>query len=512
MTIDEARRLDVGVISTEADFEAGADHIVFDYLREHRGRAAVRGAIWSALNTIIPTALTALVFVVTSRYLMPSDFGLVALATSIVMFGSGFGPAAFGEALIQQQVIRRSHLDTVFWLGLGSASLIYAVVVAIGPILARSMGQPGIVKLIAIIGLKLFFDLAAIVPNALISRAMLFHLAALRTGIATVISSAVCLGLVLGGFGLWAIALAQIASAAASCAAAFWGARWLPGFRVKRSSLRDLAHYGIFASANRFLQTMNLDQLIIGTFASPAALGIYNFARRLLQMLNDIVAGGLTSVTHVLLSSLQSDQARVRQAFLMATFGCSLVSLPAFVGLAAVAPGLIAVIFGAHWAPAVWPVRFFCVIGVMGGIGVIQASLITSQGKAHWWFYYQLVRNILTIGTVIALYRAGIAYIVFALMIGVLLLWPVTLVMVSRLIGLSVGGYFRQFLAPLAAAAIMVAGVALVGSILSAQSPLVRLVAQVACGGIVYSVAIFALARRQIVTLRNSVRVRSAVA
>lgn len=489
-----------------------SDPIVFQYLSENRGRAAVRGAFWSALNTLIPTSLTALVFVVTSRYLSPSDFGLVALATSIVLFASGFGPTAFGEALIQQQVIRRSHLDTVFWLALGSAALIYAGMLVASPFLASAMGQVDIVALVSIIGLKLFFDLAAMVPNALISRTMSFHWATVRTAIATVISSIVALGLIVAGYGLWAIAIAQIASAVASCLAAFWGAHWRPGLNIRRASLRDLAHYGIFASANRFLQTMNLDQMIIGTLVNPAALGIYNFARRLLQMLNDTVSGGLTSVTHVLLSSLQGDQARVRQAFMLATFGCSLVAFPAFIGLAAVAPDAIPVIFGPQWGEAIWPVRFFSVIGVMGSIGVIQASLINSQGKAQWWFYYQLVRNIITIATVIALYRIGVSYIVFAIMVQVVLLWPVTVLMASRLIGLRALEYFGQFLRPLAAAVAMVACVLGVEMMMADQRAVSRLAAEVVAGALAYGMIVSVLCKREVLTLWNAVSARKASA
>lgn len=495
-------------LSDDNDGEPGADEAVYGYITAHRGRAAVRGVFWSALNTLMPTVLSGLVFIVTSRYLLPKDFGLVALTTSIVAFGSGFGPTAFGEALIQQRVIRKGHLDSVFWLAAGSASIIYATLIALGPLLSRSIGQADIAWLLPIIGLKVFFDFLAIVPNALISRTMSFHLVAMRTGIATTVSAIVSITLILAGWGVKAIAFAQIASSVASCVAAYWGAGWLPGVKISISRLRDLAKYGIYASANRFLYTMNLDQLIIGTAISPAALGIYNFARRLLQMLNDIVAGGLTSVTHVLLSSLQGDQAKVREAFLMATFGCSLVSFPAFLGLAAVAPDLIRVVFGEHWLPAVWPVRFFCVIGVMMSIGVIQASLITSQGKSNWWFYYQLVRNGLTVLTIIVLREAGVAHIVFALMAGVLLLWPVTLVMTSKLIGLS--GYFIQFVRPLVSALAMLASVALVGRLLDGEPPVLRLLVEVGCGAAVHGLAILLLCRRRIMTLWSTVRTKRA--
>jgi O-antigen/teichoic acid export membrane protein len=478
-----------------------ADDIVFEHLSENRSRAALRGAFWSALDTLIPTVLNGLVFIVTSRFLQPQDFGLVALAFSIVSFAAGLGPTAFGEALIQQKSIRRSHLDTVFWLSFFSAALLYGVLFVLSPLLAHSLGHDEIVGLLMIIGLKIFFDMMIIVPNALIGRTMSFHLVATRTAISTVVSAIICLSLILAGFGLWALAIAQIAAPAAACAAAFWGAGWLPGVRIKLSSLRELLHYGIFASGNRFLQTMNLDQLIIGTLVSPAALGIYNFARRLFEMLNNVVAGGLTSVTHVLLSSLQHDQNKVRDAFLMTTFGCSLISFPAFMGLATVAGDAIPLIFGPHWAAAIWPVRFFCVIGLMSSIGVVQASLITSQGRSDWWFYYQLARNIVTILTVLLLYKYGVATIVFALMLEVLLMWPVTLWMVSRLIGLSIGEYFVQFLRPTAAYLGMLVVVLAASTVLGDWPPVWRLVTEILVGGITYSGLIFLLCRERILFL-----------
>ncbi|MGY5810709.1 lipopolysaccharide biosynthesis protein [Rhizobium sp. LEGMi198b] len=481
-----------------------SDEIVFEHLSENRSGAALKGAVWSALDTLIPTALNSLVFIVTSRYLLPQDFGLVALAFSIVSFAAGLGPTAFGEALIQQKTIRQSHLDTVFWLSFASAAILYLVLFAGSSYIAHALGHDEIVGLLMIIGLKIFFDMMIIVPNALIGRTMSFHLAAVRTAIATVVSGLVCLALIFAGFGLWALAIAQIAAPAAGCIAAFWGAGWLPGVRIKWSSLRELLHYGVFASGNRFLQSMSLDQLIIGTLVSPAALGIYNFARRLFEMINNVVAGGLTSVTHVLLSSLQHDQNKVREAFLMATFGCSLVSFPAFMGLAAVADDAIPLIFGQHWAAAIWPVRFFCVIGLMSGIGVVQASLITSQGKSDWWFYYQLVRNIVTIITVLLLYPYGVTTIVFALMLEVLLLWPVTLWMVSRLIALSVGAYFAQFLRPIAAYVGMLAAVLGASALLQDWSPASRLAIEISVGAIVYTSLIFILCRERALFLAKT--------
>jgi teichuronic acid exporter len=485
--------------------EPDGDKIVFAHLTENRSRAAVRGAFWSALDTLIPNALNSAVFIITSRYLAPHDFGLVALAMSVVSFVASIGPTAFGEALIQQKTIRKSHLDTVFWMALLSAVILYSVLALGAPFISNALGQESITALVMVVGLKIFFDMTAIVPNALIGRTMSFHLAAVRTAIATLISGTICISLIFAGFGLWSLAIAQVAAPIASCAAAFWGAGWIPGFRIKLASLKELLHYGLFASANRFLTAMSIDQLIIGSLISPAALGLYNFSRRLFEMINGVVAGGLTPVTHVLLSSLQHDRAKVRDAFLMATFGCSLISFPAFMGLAAVADDAIPLVFGDHWAPAIWPVRAFCVIGLMSGIGVIQASLITSQGKSNWWFYYQLLRNVVTIATVLSLYTYGITVIAVGLMIGTLCLWPITLWMVTRIINMSVAVYFGQFLRPAAAYLFMLAAVLGVGHLLQDWSVVARLLIEIAVGAVVYLALIAAFCGDKMMFLARTI-------
>jgi len=473
----------------------------YAHIKTKRSSAALRGTLWSAINSIVPTLLNSLVFIVSSRYLMPVDFGIVALAVSAVSLATALAPAALGEALIQQLNIRRSHLDTVFWICTVSALLIYSLLIVFSPVIAEKLNQPAVLQFLPILGLKLLFDLFAVVPNALIARSMSFHLVALRSIIATLLSSVVCIGLLVSGYGIWALVISMLTVSMTSCITTFLGAKWFPGFDVGRKELRDLYHYALFASGNRFLQLMNLDQLVIGSLIGPAPLGIFNFARRLFQILNDVIAGALTSVSHTLLSSLQNEKDKMREAFLMATYGSSIVSFPAFVGLAAVVGDAVPLVFGAQWSDAIWPTRWFCVIGLMSCLGIIQSALISSQGKNNWWFYYQLFRQTLTIATIIILYDKGINFIVMAMALQIIVLWPITLVMVSKIIDLKIGTYFRQFLEPFSASALMLAAVMSVIYFAKEYSPTIRLAAEIVVGAIVYGTSLFYISHEKIITL-----------
>lgn len=476
----------------------------YAHVKTNRSELAIRGAGWSFLNSIVPTLLNSAVFVVSSRFLTPQDFGIVALVASFVSFMAAFAPVALGEALIQYKNLNKSHLDTVFWLCIFSAVFLFTLYFLISPIVAEKIKHPELIVFLPILGLKLFFDLSATVPNALIARAMSFHLIAARTIIATVISSVICISLILLGYGIWALVISQLTVSIASCIAAMFGAKWMPGFEIKMSSLRELYRYGLFASGNRLINTMNLDQIIIGSYIGTAPLGIFNFSRRLFQMLNDVIAGALTSVSHALLSSLQSEKEKVREAFLIATFGSAIVSFPAFVGLAAIAGEAIPFVFGNHWADAIVPTRWFCLIGLMSCIGVIQSALINSQGKNNWWFYYQLFRQIITIGSIIILRDKDISYIVMVIALQTVVFWPVTIVMVTKIINIKISYYFRQFVEPLLASLIMLSTVVLIGYFYSDTQPQVRLSLEIVVAAIVYSITVFALAHQRILPLLRS--------
>lgn len=475
-----------------------ADPIINTHLTHGRSQAAAKGVIWSAATAAIPSLLNGAVFLVTSRFLAPSDFGLIALALSVVSFFTSLAPAAFGDALVQRKDLKQSHLDSVFWLCAIACAVLYGIVALGSSGIARTLGHQEIAQLLPILGLKLVFDVMPAVPVALIGRAMAFHLFTIRTGISTLISSAICLVLIWQGYGIWAIAIAQLASSFANCVASFWSAKWYPGFRFKLSSLSDLTKFAVFASGTRFMNMMSLDQLLLGSLAGTSTLGIFNFSRRLFQIIVDFLSGALNSVSTVMFASLDQEADKLRQAFLMATFSSALVSFPAFMGLAIIADDLIPLLFGKQWTPAIWPVRGFCVIGLMTCIGLVQSALINAKGKTHWWFIYQVGRNIVTISSIIILWRYGVNVIILSMTVQVIVLWPITIWMVSRLIELSVVNYLKQFIGPTLAYLAMLLSICGLDLAFTGLSTPLNIALQVIAGGIVYLFMIYWLSGHKI--------------
>ncbi|WEX08173.1 lipopolysaccharide biosynthesis protein [Chelativorans sp. AA-79] len=483
----------------------------FGHLRAGRARAAVRGVIWAGLNGFAPAVVAAGVFTLTSRYLTPAEYGLVMLAASISFFASAIAPAGFGDALIQRQDVAKRHVDAVFWLCIGTALAIYGGLLLLTPLLAKFLGQAGLLTLIPVVGLRVIFDQAAIVPGSLLARSMSFDKIALRTTVASLVSAAVCVPLLLMGYGVWALALSFVAGSIATFLASFLSVTWRPALSFSLKSLREVARYGAFASGTRTVQLLNVDQLLIGWLMGTAPLGIFGFARRIYQILNDLIAGALRAVSFTMLSSLQTEHEKLKETYLFATFASSAFSFPVFVGLALIAGDLVPLVFGSHWAEAVPALQAFCAIGLLSCIGVLQSSLITSQGKVGWWMSYQAAQQILSAVVVLALFRFGITTVVVAMAVKTLLAWPVSVGLTLRILRLGAFAYARQFVAPTVASLLMVAGVLAVRYTMPETHSVVNLAVEVLTGAVVYVAVLLAMVGRRLLRMRDLIMKRGAV-
>lgn len=450
------------------------------------------------LNTLTPTVVGLLVFVATSRTLGPADFGIVAMAASVTTIASALIPAGFGQALVQRLEISRDHLNAAFWFSLAVATAGYTVLLVSAGSIARLLSTPILAVLIPILGLRVFLDMAALVPNALLLRQMAYKLFAARTLAASVVSACVCLLLLVLGLGFWALAFSQLVSSLALSLGSVIAARWQPDASFKLWALKELGWYGTVESLDRGLVTLALDQVIIGSTLGTLSLGLYNFSRRTVQLLTDAISGGLNSVSYTLMASLQSDREKVRTAFLLATFLSCSVCFPTFVGLALVAEDLVPLAFGEHWQPAVPVLRCFCATGLLVPLTVLQSSLVKSQGRPHYWLLYNLFKLLMTVGTVLYFGRYGINTLALALVASTYLAWAPSALVAARLIDIPLWQYLGSFGRPALCAIIMSGYVLGVDALSVEQPPLVRLSAMISTGAAIYGLLFLVMAHRDI--------------
>jgi O-antigen/teichoic acid export membrane protein len=485
----------VGLASTLRPARRGRD---FGYLTGDRARASVAGLLWSLANVFVSVVLTTAVFLVTSRILTPGEFGAVAMAVAIVSVIGTLVPVAFGEALVQRVELEERHTDTVFWLTAAMALAGAGALALLAPRIAVWTSTPLLTWILPILSVRLIFDAGLTVPGALITRRMEFRYIAIRTTLANGIGAALCLWMVTHGYALMALVLSQVVTSVAAFAISLAAAGWRPGFRLSLAALADLRRFGLFSMGGRILNEARLDQLLLGLVLGPAVLGLYFFARRLFMMLRDLTAGVFAPVTNVLLASLQSDEARRREFYLAACFASASLAFPVFAGLIAVAPGAVPVVFGEQWSEAVFATQCFAVVGLLTGLGVMQAGLIRYLGEPGWWFWYQGAMQLSTLPLILLLAPFGLDAIMAAVVVRTLALWPISVAKAQRMLGIGLGPYLRTLHAPAISALLMAGLVAALPELLPEMGGAARLCVQTGGGAAIYALLMLILARSDV--------------
>ena len=477
------------------------------HLTADRSRAALAGTLWSLLHTLIPTLSGTLVFYLSATLLTPSDFGRMAIALGVVSVALAVSPLAFAEALVQRKTLERSHADAVFLISCLYGLLSCLALIALAGPVARWFGEPDLAWLVPVVALKLPFDMIASVPNAMIVRSMRFRIVALRTAAATSVGAGVSIALLLLGHGLAALAVAQVAISLTTCAVALWSSGWRPGLSGQRSHLKDLLDYAIYAAGERMLSTLRVDHLVVGAMGGAALLGLLTFAQRIFRLLSDLAGGALGQVVHVLLASMQDEPDKARRSFALVSFASTAVGFPVFAGAAMVVDDLVTLLFPDKWSGATEATQIFCLAGFLTTLGIVQGAFIRSQGKANWWFWYQLVQQGTTVLAIVLTWRYGLTAIAAAVVAKSFLVWPVSVAMTIRLLECGLAQYARAFVGPLAATL----GMILALWALPNSSGWTGVSLYVLAGAIVYPILLVALSRAYLIESYKTIRRKGAV-
>jgi PST family polysaccharide transporter len=161
------------------------------------------------------------------------------------------------------------------------------------------------------------------------------------------------------------------------------------------------------------------------------------------------------------------------------------LALPAFLGLAAVAPDLIRVGFGTVWLPSVPVLRILCFVGVLHSVVFLHGTLIRAAGRPDWQMLFTLggaVTNLIGFYFVV---RHGMIYVALWYVVSAYLWLGVDLMLVKRILGHSTLEYLRSFQPALATGLAISITMFIIQNILPAElAPWLRLALELAAGGL----------------------------
>lgn len=428
------------------------------------------------------------------------------MVTAVIGLADLVRDFGLSSAAIQAKTLLPDERTNLFWVNVAFGAASTAVIMALAPVIEWMYGQPGLVPIVLSLAGIFLVSGANTQFRADLTRSMRYGKLALSDVVSQFAGVAVAIVLAAAGIGIWALVAQQITVAVVALSMNVIATRWIPGWPRRGVSLRKFFSYGthLFATQTLTYFTKNVDNVVIGVFSGPVALGLYSRAYQLLMTPLNQINAPMTGVALPVLSRLQDDDDRFLHYLKQAQFVGTYVTATVFAIAAGVSGPLVLVLFGPDWAGVAPIFAVLAIGGVFRSIQQIAYWAYLAKGKTAAQLRMIAVTRPIMIAIIVAGVPWGPVGVAVGHSVGYFLFWLVSMWHVGRTTGIRSSALVRSALRPVLGVSLpagLCAGAASLATS-SAQWPvLLQLVAGVGAAG-AYIAAASAIVRpiRQDVT------------
>jgi len=426
--------------------------------------------------------------IVLARLLLPEDFGVAATLYALSGFAILFVDLGLGPALVQKARLTERDKSTAFWVNAISGVLLTVLLGLCGPLLARLFDEPELWTLTWIVALNFSLSLG-VVHSAMLEREFRFGVVA-GIDVSTILfGTSITVALAYSGAGVLSLVLGPLAQTIFSTVSYWIFHPWFPKHFISRASLKQLGHFSAGLMGFNIVNywSRNADTLLLAHYAGARDLGYYNRAYNLMLLPVSQVTYTVGRVMFPALAAVREDPDRLRRGYRRAARIVSFLTAPFLIGLAAVAPMLIPLLWGPTWEPSVPLLQILCLSGVPQCLLGTTEWLFQAVGKTAAFFRVGVVGAVVTLTAFAIGLQWGVTGVATAWLVRSWLLLPYTLRAASSLIGLRGRTVLADSTSSWIAAGAM--GVCVYGlaqwSVMQALGDGI-LVLQVGCGAVLY--------------------------
>lgn len=350
--------------------------------------------VWVALSVVFTRFLSFITKLVLARFLVPSDFGLRALANPAINLLMMFQELGFTSALIYRQKDVEEAADTAFWTVLTSSLTLYIIGFLSAPWVADFFHEPQLVSVMRVLALTMLLSSFAQVPVALLVKELSFKRKVLPDLAAGVLGNGLAIVLAMLGFGVWSLVYGQVAVSLIAAALIWFVTPWRPKVRFSKARARELIDYGkhIVGSQVLVFAITNVDNVFVGKFLATATLGFYDLAYTIANLPATQITRLVNQVMFPTFSKVQNDLQMFREVYFRALKYVSLLSVPIAVATIGFADNFVTQAYGREWSPAILPMQLLGIYGLVRSVAANMGNVFKAGGQPRWLTYIALWR------------------------------------------------------------------------------------------------------------------------
>ena len=461
-------------------------------------RRMATGAAWLVLFRVLERAIGLVSTLFLARLLVPADFGLVAMAISVLAALELLTSFSFGLALIQNQNATRRHYDTAwsFAVMFGIANAL--AMCAIASLAATFFAEPRVELLLYVLALCPLmqgFDNIGVIAfqkDLELHKEFWFGLTKKLVGFTVTVS----LAFVLQNY--WALVAGTIATRITSLVLSYRLHPYRPKFSLAAAA--ELFHFSKWLLLNNLLIFLNNrgTDFVIGRISGARALGLYSVSFEFANLPTTELLFPISRAVFPGYARLAGDLEQLRRAFVQVIGMVALLTVPAGAGIGLVAEPLVQFLLGPNWLDAVPLIQVLALFGVFRSLQGPMGPMYLALGKPRIIAVLQCFQLVIAISLMLVLVpRLGPIGAAWAILAGASAAMTCNYAMVLRQLTLPFAHLLAVIWRPVLAASVMAVTLIVFASsawpaMTGVGAATMRLAAMIALGALVYFVTIVA--------------------
>ena len=396
------------------------------------------GMMWTILEGSIGQIISFAINMFMVTLLSPQNFGIIATVTVLIALGTVLSNSGFGSALIRKK--DRDNIDycVVFYFSLTVAIIYYISLIMFSDIVADSLGEPEITKIVKVLGVILIINAFTIISRVKLNLEMRFKTLAKCNVLAIALSAVVAIIFAKNDFGYWALVAQQVTMALCSSVLVFISSPWIPIFKFDISKFKKLFPY-----SSRMIATGIIDCLYnnILTFAiaktySTSDLGLYNQANKLTNMPIVSITTAIQNVSFPLL--VKEDEDQISALYLKMIRFTALLCFPIMFGLSIVSEPLVSILFDEQWQLLSTYIAILSIGMVVHPVQAYAFNILSVFGRSDYILKLELFKKIAMSLLLIVFYQFGVVAVCYIMLFASYLMYFINLFFVRKVTSIPI--------------------------------------------------------------------------
>jgi O-antigen/teichoic acid export membrane protein len=457
------------------------------------GRETAKGALWFGGATIANQTLALINNAVVCRFVLPAEYGNVAMAMVVVYLTGLFVDFGVTPAIVAGRIKDPKAVISCHWVICLFGLLMGILSLALSPVAAHFFGNRRVIPLLAAASLLLVINAWRAVPQAVLEAAGHFGRVAVVSTLTQAAACATGITIALLGGREWAVLgpslTVAVVGTLATIAVSPMRIRPVFSWIHLKPHIAEGSHLMSYSITDYVFNTS--DQVVVGRILGAYPLGIYNFSGNLVTRSLGMVTGMINSPLMSALGRTEKKPEAVNRTAVRAGVGISRITFPLAAGGILVAPQLIRTLAGPHWVQCSDLVRILFFMGAFQSLISLAVAIWLTMGHSRLVMLWGVTSNIFVLGAFIAgacIGRSAKAVAMAYMLYSVCLLTPLCLYLTRSWCKIPLKGLGTGLLRILPDVAVMSVAVWTVGALMARASlpaPIV-LLAQVAVGMVTY--------------------------